>query len=79
MRKDILKTMSYAVVHFTVAFGVVYLLTGSIPIATGVALIEPLANTVAYFFHERAWNFLSERKESASDGSLPSHAEAEAT
>lgn len=57
MRRDILKTLSYAMVHFTVAFGVVYLLTGSVPIATGVALLEPLANTVAYFFHERAWSF----------------------
>lgn len=79
MRKDILKTMSYALVHFSVAFGVVYILTGSVPIATGVALIEPLVNTVAYFFHERAWNFLSESKERASDASLTSHAEAEAT
>ena len=55
MRRDLLKTLSYALVHFTVAFGVVYLLTGSVPIATGVALIEPMANTLAYFLHERAW------------------------
>lgn len=63
MRRDLAKTLSYALVHFTVAFGVVYLLTGSVPIATGVALLEPLANTVAYFFHERAWNFLGRRRE----------------
>ena len=23
--------------------------------ATGIGLIEPLANTVAFYFHERAW------------------------
>jgi uncharacterized membrane protein len=34
---------------------VTYALTGSISIATGVGLIEPLANTVAFYFHERAW------------------------
>lgn len=49
------KTASFAAVHFTVAFGIAYLLTGSIGIASAIALIEPLANTVAYYFHERAW------------------------
>jgi len=28
---------------------------GSVSIAGALALIEPLANTVAFFFHERAW------------------------
>jgi uncharacterized membrane protein len=50
------KTATFAGVHFGVAFGVAYLLTGSVSIASAIALIEPLANTVAYFFHERAWS-----------------------
>jgi len=49
------KTASFAVLHFSVAFGVAYALTGSVSIAGALALIEPLANTVAFFFHERAW------------------------
>ncbi|MBI1237832.1 MAG: DUF2061 domain-containing protein [Alphaproteobacteria bacterium] len=49
------KTFSFAAVHFSVAFAVGYALTGSIPLATGLAVLEPLANTVAFFFHERAW------------------------
>jgi uncharacterized membrane protein len=49
------KTATFAVVHFAVAFAIAYLLTGSISIAGAIALIEPAANTVAYFFHERAW------------------------
>ena len=49
------KTGTFAVVHFTVAFTVAYLLTGSVPIAGALALLEPLANTVAYLLHERAW------------------------
>jgi len=32
-----------------------YALTGSVAIAAGIGLIEPLANTVAFYFHERAW------------------------
>ena len=55
-RLSLAKTASFAVLHFAVAFGIAYLLTGSIGIASALALIEPLANTVAYFFHERAWS-----------------------
>lgn len=49
------KTITFAIVHMLVAFGVVYLLTGSIVIGSAVALIEPAVNTVAYFFHEKVW------------------------
>ena len=55
MQRDIMKTLSFATLHFTVAFGVAYALTGSVAIATGIGLIEPLANSVAFFFHERLW------------------------
>lgn len=50
------KTFSFAVVHFIVAFSVGYALTGSIAIGGAIALIEPALNTVAYFFHEKAWD-----------------------
>lgn len=49
------KTLTFACVHFTVAFTVAYLLTGSVVIGGLVALVEPLCNTVAYHFHELAW------------------------
>jgi uncharacterized membrane protein len=50
------KTFSFAVVHFIVAFSVGFALTGSIAIGGAIALIEPALNTVAYFFHEKAWD-----------------------
>ncbi|GIK98631.1 MAG: hypothetical protein BroJett029_28400 [Alphaproteobacteria bacterium] len=53
--RDTLKTLSFAVLHFAVGFGVTYALTGSVAIATGVALIEPTVNTFVFFLHERAW------------------------
>ena len=56
LRLSLAKTASFAVLHFAVAFGIAYLLTGSIGIASALAMIEPLANTVAFFFHERAWS-----------------------
>ena len=49
------KTISFAIVHMTVAFTVVYLLTGNVMAGGVVALIEPMCNTVAYHFHERFW------------------------
>lgn len=59
MARDLLKTASFATLHFGVGFGVTYALTGSVAIAAGVALIEPLVNTVIFFFHERAWQRLA--------------------
>lgn len=49
------KTFSFAAVHFTVAFSVAYLITGSWLASGLTALIEPCLNTVAYHFHEKAW------------------------
>lgn len=49
------KTFTFAIVHMVVAFSVVYLMTGSWALGGAVALIEPVVNTVAYFFHEKVW------------------------
>ena len=51
-----LKTATFALVHFTVAFCVAYLLSGDLLVGGLIALVEPMVNTVAYFFHEKAWN-----------------------
>jgi uncharacterized membrane protein len=50
------KTISFAIMHLTVAFGVAYILTGSLVIGGAIALIEPAINTVAYVVHERFWD-----------------------
>jgi uncharacterized membrane protein len=49
------KTASFAAVHFSVAFSVGYIMTGSIAVGGAIALVEPAVNTVAYFFHEKVW------------------------
>jgi uncharacterized membrane protein len=59
-----MKTLSFAALHFGVAFTVAYALTGSVTIATGIGLLEPLANTVAFYFHERALRRLDGREPS---------------
>jgi len=55
MPRDLLKTLSYSLMHLTVAVTVAFLLTRDWRIALGVGLIEPLVQTVAYTLHERAW------------------------
>lgn len=52
---SLLKTITFAMTHFTVAFTVAFLLTGDILIGSLIALVEPAINTVAYFFHEKIW------------------------
>lgn len=49
------KTMSFAAVHFTVAFSVAYLMSGSVLVGGAIALVEPVINTVAYHVHELLW------------------------
>lgn len=55
MPTDLLKTFTYLSIHLTVGFSVAYLLTGSLHVAGGIALIEPCINAIAFFFHEKAW------------------------
>lgn len=49
------KTFSFAILHFTVAFTVGYLLTGSAMVGGLLAIVEPACNTVVFHFHEKAW------------------------
>lgn len=52
---SLLKTITFALTHFTVAFTVAFVLTGDILIGSLIAMVEPAINTVAYFFHEKFW------------------------
>jgi uncharacterized membrane protein len=55
------KTITFAIMHFAVAFTVAYLLTGSMVVGGLVALVEPAVNTVAFYFHEMVWKKLEEK------------------
>jgi len=56
------KTLTFATGHFTVAFAVVWALTGSWMIGGLVALVEPACNMVAYALHELVWERHIERR-----------------
>lgn len=55
------KTFSFAIVHFTVAFSVGYLMTGSILFGSALAVVEPAVNTIAFHIHEQVWNRLRQK------------------
>ena len=55
MPRPALKTLTYSVMHFTVAITVAFALTGSWQAALAIGMIEPLVQTLAYALHERAW------------------------
>lgn len=50
-----LKTTTFAITHFSVAFTVAWVLTGSPLIGGLIAMVEPAINTVAYVIHEKIW------------------------
>lgn len=66
MKHTFYKTLSYAVMHMTIAVLIAYAITGSWAIAFAIGLIEPVAQTVAYFFHERAWHKFEDKKDTKS-------------
>lgn len=49
------KTISFAAIHFCVAFLVGYVMTGSLLVGGAMALVEPAINTVAFYLHEKVW------------------------
>ena len=56
------KTLTFATLHFTVAFFVGWLLTGSMLIGGALALVEPACNTVVFYFHEKVWRRIEARR-----------------
>jgi uncharacterized membrane protein len=56
VKRTLLKTCTYAVMHFCVAITVTFVLTGDWRVALAVGIIEPIVQTFAFALHEGAWN-----------------------
>lgn len=50
------KSITFTIMHFCIALTVAYVLTGSLVIGGLIALVEPLVNSVGYYFHEKVWD-----------------------
>lgn len=58
----LIKTLSFSCIHFSIAFSLAYLMTGSVIIGGTLALVEPLCNTFAYYLHEQCWQKMAAKK-----------------
>ena len=50
------KTLSYYIMHISVAMLVGYFVTGSLIMAITLSLLEPTVQAFAFFFHEKVWD-----------------------
>lgn len=67
-----LKTVTFACIHFAVAFSVGWMVTGSPVIGGVLAVIEPMVNTVAFYLHERVWQRFCINREATTARHSPS-------
>lgn len=67
-----LKTVTFTLMHFCIAFAVTYALTGSIAIGGLVAVVEPLCNSLGFYLHERIWQRFGRNRRGSRE--TPAHA-----
>ena len=61
-QRTLKKTLSYYVMHISVALTVAYVITGNLLMAVTLSLIKPTVQAVAYFWHEKAWNHANSKR-----------------
>ncbi|MCC5981807.1 MAG: DUF2061 domain-containing protein [Oceanicaulis sp.] len=57
------KAVTYAIMHLVVAMSVAFALTQDWRAALAIGLIEPAVQTVAYYFHEKAWEKAEKKRQ----------------
>ncbi|WP_313303337.1 DUF2061 domain-containing protein [Diaphorobacter sp.] len=71
-RLTLMKTGSYYIIHVCVAALVAYAVTGNLIASLTLSLLEPTVQAVAFFFHEKGWQRMLERRNAAqAEGSAP--------
>ena len=56
-QRTLKKTLSYYIMHISVAMIVAYMITSNLLMAATLSLIEPTVQAFAFFFHEKVWNY----------------------
>ncbi|MDW5358803.1 DUF2061 domain-containing protein [Acinetobacter baumannii] len=54
-QRTLKKTLTYYIMHITVAMLVAYFVTGNIWMALTLSMLEPTVQAFAFFFHEKVW------------------------
>ena len=53
--KDIIKTITYRILGTSVTFGIGFISTGSVKIASAIGFSDLVIKPIVYFIHERLW------------------------
>jgi uncharacterized membrane protein len=65
------KTLSYSLMHLSVAITVAYVLTRDWRAALAIGMIEPVIQTMAFAMHEKVWERLGHRAEPGRPSFVP--------
>jgi uncharacterized membrane protein len=65
------KTLTYAVMHLTVAVAVAFAISGDWAIALSIGVVEPLVQTGFFALHERLWEGKRKARETNRDTLVP--------
>ena len=63
MKRLMMKTTSYGIVHMCVAISVAYAISGDWVVALGIGLIEPFVQTGVFALHDYLWEGKAPTKE----------------
>jgi uncharacterized membrane protein len=54
--RSIIKTVSWRITGSASTFLIAFLISGNFNVASSIAVIQIIANTLLYYVHERIWN-----------------------
>ena len=55
-KRSLVKTVTWRITGSGATFAIGYAISGNFAIATSIASIQLVANTILYFIHERVWD-----------------------
>lgn len=55
-KRSLVKTISWRLTGSGATFLIAYFFSGNFAIASSIAVIQIISNTILYFLHERVWN-----------------------
>lgn len=63
-KRSLAKTITWRLTGSSATFLISWLLTGNLNIASSIAVVQIVANTILYYMHERIWNIVDWGKNS---------------
>jgi uncharacterized membrane protein len=55
-RRTLAKTITWRITGSTSTFTIAYVMTGSVGLSSGIAVVQMIVNTFLYYAHDSVWN-----------------------